>query len=84
METDISETEFCALLSSLKLLKQDVPQLDARWTQFYRRFFVHDKTAVKKREQFKYVVVPTLLAMISLADGSTETKALAVAEVLSG
>ena len=84
MESDLSQTEFCGLLAALKLLKSDVPQQDPRWQHFYRRFFVHDKTAEKKREQMKYVVVPALIALIGIADGSTETKALAMSELLSG
>ena len=60
---DLSQREFSTLLSKSKLLKDDFPMTDERWTRFYSKFVVIEGTGQNAR----YSLVPTLVALIFLA-----------------
>ena len=61
---------------------------DERWSEFYSKFIVIDETKkrVSKSEMdldAKYTLIPTIIALIFLAQGNAEHKAKAIAELFS-
>ena len=52
---------------------------DERWTRFYSKFVVIEGTGQNAR----YSLVPTLVALIFLAQGTSEEKAHAIGELFS-
>ena len=76
---DLSQGEFSHLLAKSKLLKDDFPMTDERWTRFYSKFIVIEGSS----ENARYSLVPTLVALIFLAQGNSEEKAAAIGELFS-
>ena len=76
---DLSQKEFSTLLTKSKLLKDDFPMTDERWTRFYSKFIVVEGSGRTAR----YSLVPTLVALIFLAQGNAEEKAHAIGELFS-
>ena len=60
---DLTQKEFSALLTKSKLLKDDYPMTDERWTRFYSKFVVVEGSG----RHSKYSLVPTLVALIFLS-----------------
>ena len=61
---------------------------DERWSEFYSKFIVIDenKKRVSKSEMdhdAKYTLIPTIIALIFLAQGNAEHKAKAIGELFS-
>ena len=62
---------------------------DERWTEFYSKFIVIDETKnrVSKSDMevgdAKYTLIPTIIALIFLAQGNAEHKAKAIGELFS-
>jgi hypothetical protein len=70
VDSEISQTEFCAILARLKLLKADLPRTDERWKRFYQKFIVVDSNEddnTNKTYNERYSPVPTLVALIFLS-----------------
>lgn len=85
---DLTKKEFSNLLASQKLLKDDYPRTDERWADFYSKFIVIDETKKKvaKSEMdldAKYALIPTIIALIFLAQGNAENKAKTIGELFS-
>ena len=76
---DLTQKEFSSILSKSKLLKDDFPMTDERWTRFYSKFVVVEGSG----RQSKYSLVPTLVALIFLSQGNSDQKAIAIAELVS-
>ena len=81
-DSEISQVDFCAILANCKLLKADFPRNDERWQRFYSKFIVIDENKVERRG--KYLLTPTLIALIMLAQGSADIKAKAICELFCG
>lgn len=82
IDVDVTQAEFCAILADCKLLRADFPTTDARWKKFYSRFIVKDCSSGEEIQRF--CMVPVLIALIFLSQGSTDVKAKAMSEVFSG
>ena len=86
---DLSHQEFCKLLVSQKLLRDDYPMEDERWANFYSKFIVVDenKAVGFVANEFdvgaKYALIPTIIAIIFLAQGNAENKAKAIGDLFS-
>jgi hypothetical protein len=64
---DITNTEFCTILASLKLLKADLPRTDERWINFYKKFIVVDSNEGDEHVfNERFSEVPTLIALLYL------------------
>lgn len=60
-------------------MKDDFPMTDERWTRFYSKFVVIEGTGQNAR----YSLVPTLVALIFLSQGTSDEKAQAIGELFS-
>ena len=63
-----------------------MPRTDERWKRFYSKFIVVDQNEDdEERRTFneRFSPVPTLVALIFLAQGSTDVKAKAICELFS-
>ena len=76
---DMNQQEFCTYLAKLKLLKDDFPHTDERWINFYSKFRVTDDGKDSKR----FSLIPALIALYFLSQGSTEHKAKAICDLFS-
>ena len=82
---DITHTEFCAILASLKLLKADLPRTDERWINFYKKFVIVDANEGEEDRIYneRYSTVPTLIALTYLSQGSPDVKSKAICELFT-
>ena len=85
---DLTKKEFSDLLASQKLLRDDRPMQDERWVEFYSKFVVIDENAKRTSKSemdldAKYALIPTIIALIFLAQGNAQHKAKAIGELFA-
>ena len=82
---ELSQTEFCAMLVNCKLLKADFPRQDERWLKFYSKLTVVDETGHgSEQTRGRYELVPIMIALVGLSQGTADVKAKAICELFSG
>ena len=85
IDVDVTQLEFCAILAECKLLRADFPSTDNRWQKFYSYFRVKDYSSQDREKPIeRYCMVPALIALIFLSQGTIDVKAKAISEVFSG
>ena len=82
---ELTQTEFCAMLVNCKLLKADFPRQDERWLKFYSKLTVVDETGHgSEQTRGRYELVPIMIALVGLSQGTADVKAKAICELFSG
>ena len=81
LKQDVDDREFCAILAACKLLKADFSKKDERWMRFYSKFVVMDQGSQEGEWRKRYSLVPTQIALIFLAQGTSDIKARAICDL---
>ena len=73
------------MLVNCKLLQADFPRQDDRWINFYSKLTVVDESEIGlAATRGRYELIASLVALITLSQGSTDVKAKVICELFSG